>query len=87
MEQADFFDFKAFVGKKVGILIETVKNWLKIRELKVNKEKPWVLFIKYNFESENYTEIDVNMGSGCSMSRRRVESPSTFPRLQLAYSG
>jgi len=49
MEQADFFDFKAFVGKKVGILIETVKNWLKIRELKVNKEKTMGVVYKIQF--------------------------------------
>lgn len=63
MESADFqstvqIEKNLIWNRKIDINNEKV-SWLKTREIYLDKEKPFSIFFKQNFEDESYVEVDI----------------------------
>lgn len=54
---------KEICNRKKSLEEEKI-NWLKIKEIKILKEKPYSIFIKTTYEDTDYKEIDIKKGKG-----------------------
>lgn len=65
---------KQIVNRKVDVENKKI-SWLKTREILLDKEKPFSIFLKTNFEDNSYAEIDIR--------KKQIGRPALFKDLLI----
>lgn len=67
MEKEDFISTrkieKEITNRKKSVL-ENKINWLRMKQIKIVKDKPYSIFIKSDYEGNTYEEINIKKGKG-----------------------